>query len=67
MKKLTVKGKLSLNKETIAKLNNEDLLNVNGATGLGCTNTCTTNCPTVTNCTGGTTSKGQYCCYAPCW
>lgn len=59
MKKVSVKGKLSLNKETIAKLSNDAMKNMNGAALAITPNTCTA-------CTGGTGSKA-FCCYAPCW
>ena len=67
MKKLTVKGKLSLNKETIAKLNNEEMQHANGGATATCSNICTQGCPTATACTGGTNTHVQYCCIAPCW
>lgn len=66
MKKLTVKGKLSLNKETIAKLNSNELEQVNGASAT-CGTGFTCACPTVTACTGGTHTHVQYCCVAACW
>ncbi len=56
MKKVKFNGKLSLNKETIAKLNDEQMNVVNGgATARGCTtlarscNTCVVNCTVVSN------------------
>lgn len=67
MKKDSVKGKLSLNKETIAKLSNDEISNVNGASGNPCTVSCTCGCPTATACTGGTNTFKQYCCVPPCW
>lgn len=61
MKKLTTKGKLSLNKETIAKLTDDNLLHVKGAMAAGPTVT------TCTACTGGTATNQLGCCYPPCW
>lgn len=45
MKKVKFEGKLSLKKEAIAKLNNDQLSQVNGGAGFwttGCTDGCTT-------------------------
>lgn len=50
MKKIKFSGKLSLNKETISKLNNEQMNQVNGGTGSGCTGSryCSQGCPPIT-------------------
>ncbi|MBS1651129.1 MAG: class I lanthipeptide [Bacteroidetes bacterium] len=57
MKKVKFKGKLSLNKETITKLNNEQMANVNGG-GTNSQNICTYprdyTCPGYIGCGGNT-------------
>lgn len=45
MKKIKLNGKLSLNKETIAKLNDEQMNSVKGGAGSSLTK-CGYNCPT---------------------
>ncbi|UTW64790.1 class I lanthipeptide [bacterium SCSIO 12643] len=53
MKKLKLTGKLSLNKETISKLNDEQMNDVNGGRGSGSDRLCsnipcaTTGCPSI--------------------
>jgi len=44
MKKVKLTGKLSLKKETIAKLNGEQMNTVKGGTLAGCTYTCGNKC-----------------------
>lgn len=56
MKKIKIKGKLSLNKETIAKLNDTQMANVNGG-ATNSRNICTY--PRDYTCPGNTACGGQ--------
>lgn len=67
MKKLTVKGKLSLNKETIAKLTSDELYNANGGATATCLTGFTCACPSRNCPTAGTKTNCQFCCIPPCW
>ncbi len=62
MKKLNLKGKLSFNKETIVKLNNEQMAQVFGGATQGTMNTC---CAQFT-CPWLGTLCGQDTCYNTC-
>ncbi|MCD6020036.1 MAG: hypothetical protein K0S53_3157 [Bacteroidetes bacterium] len=66
MKKVTFTGKLSLNKETIAKLNNEQMSAVKGG---GRTDACTLpvgSCVTDATCVEHCSGAGGTCSYTVC-
>ncbi len=45
-KNIKLNGKLSFNKETIAKLNDNQMSKIEGGSDVFCTNGCTVGCPT---------------------
>ena len=62
------KARLSLKKESLVKLNESQKSSIKGGLApdtntVGCTGTCTGNCPT-----GGTATRiSSGCCIPPCW